>query len=90
MAHFNPHLRLTKLCESPWIAAMRYQRSQVIPALWTVFAGPFAAIHTVPMKSIPKPFVRRVANLLDKGIGVTPEIERDARASSRNTASKTQ
>ncbi len=51
---------------------MRYQRSQVIPALWKALAGPFT-VAAVPMKSIPKPFVRRVGNLLDKGVGVAPE-----------------
>ena len=53
---------------------MLYQRAQVISALWSAFvvAGPFT-VAVVPLKRVPKTFVRRVGNLLDKGVGITPE-----------------
>lgn len=51
---------------------MSYQRAQIIPALWTAFAGHFR-IPTVPLKLVPKKFVRRVGNFLDRGIGITPD-----------------
>src|ERR1700683_250154 len=50
---------------------MGYQRSQIISALWAAFAGPF--FTAVPLKAVPKKFVRRVGNLLDRGIGITPD-----------------
>ena len=51
-----------------------YQRAQLISALWSAFAisGPFT-VAVVPLKRVPKKFVRRVGNLLDKGVGITPE-----------------
>lgn len=67
---------------------MPLQRSQLISALWTALAGPFFRV-VVPVKEIPKPFARRVGNLLDKGVGVTRRIERAERASSKNTVSMT-
>jgi hypothetical protein len=53
---------------------MLYQRAQVVSALWSAFviAGPFT-VSPVPLKPVPKTFVRRVGNLLDKGVGITPE-----------------
>jgi hypothetical protein len=51
---------------------MAYQRGQVVSALFTAFAGPFL-IGAVPLRNVPRTFVRRVGNLLDNGIGIEPE-----------------
>jgi hypothetical protein len=51
---------------------MSYQRAQIIVSLWSAFA-PRSWTPGMPLKSVPKVFVRRVRNFLDRGIGITSD-----------------
>lgn len=51
---------------------MSYQRAQVILALWSAFA-PRSWAPDMPLKNVPKVFVRRVRNFLDRGVGITAD-----------------
>ena len=55
---------------------MSYQRAQIIVALWAAF-GPPSLPLSIPLKLVPKVFVRRVRNFLDRGVGIT--VDRRAR-----------
>jgi hypothetical protein len=49
---------------------MSYHRAQIILSLWTAFGPPSLPLG-IPLKNVPKVFVRRVRNLLDRGVGIT-------------------
>jgi hypothetical protein len=51
---------------------MSYQRAQIILSLWSAFA-PRSWTAGMPLKTVPKVFVRRVRNFLDRGIGITAD-----------------
>ena len=51
---------------------MSYQRAQIILALWAAFA-PRSWAPNMPLKQVPRVFVRRVRNFLDRGIGITAD-----------------
>jgi len=51
---------------------MSYQRAQLILALWSAFA-PRSWAPSMPLKNVPKVFVRRVRNFLDRGAGITAD-----------------
>src|SRR5271165_2356054 len=51
---------------------MSYQRTQLILALWSAFA-PRSWAPSMSLKDVPKVFVRRVGNFLDRGIGITAD-----------------
>ncbi len=45
-----------------------YRRSQIVWALWCTSAGPFRI--NLPLSAVPKVFVRRIARLLELGVGM--------------------
>jgi len=49
---------------------MSYQRAQLILALWAAFA-PRSWAPSMSLKNVPRVFVRRVRNFLDRGVGIT-------------------
>jgi hypothetical protein len=51
---------------------MSYQRAQIIISLWAAFA-PRSWVPDMPLKNVPKVFVRRVRNFLDRSIGITAD-----------------
>jgi len=51
---------------------MSYQRAQLILALWSAFTSHSFA-PTISLKAVPKVFVRRVRNFLDRGVGITAD-----------------
>ena len=51
---------------------MGYQRAQIILSLWAAFA-PRSWAPGMPLKNVPKVFVRRVRNFLDRGVGITAD-----------------
>jgi hypothetical protein len=51
---------------------MSYQRAQLILSLWAAFA-PRSWTPGMALNSVPKVFVRRVRNFLDRGVGITPD-----------------
>jgi hypothetical protein len=51
---------------------MSYQRAQIILSLWSAFA-PRSWTPGMPLKNVPKVFVRRVRNFLDRGVGITAD-----------------
>jgi hypothetical protein len=66
----NPRLRLDSRRSTNYAQNMSYQRAQIILSLWAAFA-PKSWSAAMPLKSVPKVFVRRVRNLLDRGVGIT-------------------
>jgi hypothetical protein len=51
---------------------MSYQCAQVILSLWAAFGPPSLPLG-MPLKNVPKVFVRRVRNFLDRGVGITAD-----------------
>jgi hypothetical protein len=51
---------------------MSYQRAQIIVSLWAAFA-PRSWAPGMALKNVPKVFVRRVRNFLDRGVGITAD-----------------
>jgi hypothetical protein len=51
---------------------MSFRRAQVILSLWAAFA-PKSWSPRMELKNVPKVFVRRVRNLLDRGVGITAD-----------------
>ena len=77
---FNP-IDLTFNAKTPKSCAMAYQRGQVLLALWAARAGHLGLPTSSPLtwtplssvKALPKTFVRRAGNLLDRGVGITDD-----------------
>jgi hypothetical protein len=51
---------------------MSYHRAQLILSLWAAFA-PRSWTPQMALKNVPKVFVRRVRNFLDRGVGITAD-----------------